>query len=462
MKTRSKDAKKEPVQYIKAVRGGVKPEDRIAFYRIKDGIDVRDVLDQITKNGKPDGKDGVDYIKVKGDELPEVQKLFSGNENMPKTYYYTSAVKGNGTDKNGKPYNDGKVRSVTVLSDHDNRTNKNYTVKDVFRKAEEADDKKEKAKDKATYYYILTLGANKDKPKEPQITKATGDTDIKDVYNKLKGDLSYKPGKGNENDGVLLIKAKSDKNPKDILNKIKSTGANINKPAPVRSQPKPKSTEPKPATSEQKPKSLEAKPEDTPAIPGVLRAKPGEVYGVVKVKSDKLNKPDKPGKPDDKKAKPTQPESTDKTSDEEDDELIISDNSPNKLKQGILSPEDPINEELVNNLEVMAEPIYTPENYIFVNEFEKEMDKIMNKLGKYDKDPEEEKDDDKVEVSDNYLSHLNNLYSKVIPFVEDLHKEMEKTPDDQMPDLKKEKEDNLDRVLSAADTYCKTDEDPEV
>ena len=157
-----------------------------------------------------------------------------------------------------------------------------------------------------------------------------------------------------------------------------------------------------------------------------------------KVKSDKLNKPDdkkgkptQPGKPtDDKKGKPTQPETTDKPSDDEDDELLISDNGPDKVKRGILSPDDPINEEYVNNLEVMSEPLYRPDNYIFVNEFEKEMDKIMNKLGKYDKEPEENKDDDKAEVTDNYLSHLNNLYNKVIPFIDDLHKDMEKTPDD--------------------------------
>ena len=54
---------------------------------------------------------------------------------------------------------------------------------------------------------------------------------------------------------------------------------------------------------ETKPGVLEGKPEETPKIPGVLRAKPGEVYGVFKIKSDKLNKLD------DKKVIPSQPES---------------------------------------------------------------------------------------------------------------------------------------------------------
>ena len=42
-----KDGKKEPVQYIKAVLGGVKKpgEEPVSFYRIKDGVDIRDILD---------------------------------------------------------------------------------------------------------------------------------------------------------------------------------------------------------------------------------------------------------------------------------------------------------------------------------------------------------------------------------------------------------------------------------
>ena len=125
-------------------------------------------------------------------------------------------------------------------------------------------------------------------------------------------------------------------------------------------------------------------------------------------------------------------------------------------------PEDPKNEEYVNNLEVLADPIYNPENYIFVNEFEKEMDKIMNKLGKIEKENDPEKEEDKIEVSDCYLSHLNNLFSKVIPFLDDLHKDMLNTPEGQLPDIKKEKEENFDKVLNATDTYYKTDEDQEI
>ena len=218
----NKDGKKEPVTYIKAVKGGAKAgEEPVSYYKIKEGTDVRDVLDQIQEKGKPNGTDGVDYNKVKGDELPEVKKLFEGSENMPKTYYYTTNVKGSGVDKYGKPYGDGKVHSVTVISDPENKTNKPYKVEQVFRKAEEANDKKEREKDKAKYYYIKLLGAKANKEAKEPLAKTTGDTDITDVYNKLKGDMAYRPGMGDENDAVLLIKSKTDKTDKAILDSVK-------------------------------------------------------------------------------------------------------------------------------------------------------------------------------------------------------------------------------------------------
>ena len=43
--------------------------------------------------------------------------------NMTRTLL--SPVKGNEIDKNRKPYVNGKVNSVTILSDHDNQTKKN-------------------------------------------------------------------------------------------------------------------------------------------------------------------------------------------------------------------------------------------------------------------------------------------------------------------------------------------------
>ena len=81
------------------------------------------------------------------------------------------------------------------------------------------------------------------------------------------------------------------------------------------------------------------------------------------------------------------------------------------LLNGNLTPEDPVNNEFINNLEVLADPVYNPENYVFVNKFNNEMDKIMNKLGKYEEEPSPE-EEEQLEVTENYLSHLNTLFNK--------------------------------------------------
>ena len=109
----------------------------------------------------------------------------------------------------------------------------------------------------------------------------------------------------------------------------------------------------------------------------------------------------------------------------------------------------------------MADPVYNPENYVFVNKFNNEMDKIMNKLGKYEEEPSPG-EEEKLEVTENYLSHLNTLFNKSIPFLDDLHKEIANSPTGQYPDLKKEKEENLKEILDGAEKYYQTDEDNDV
>jgi len=223
----NKEGKKEPVQYIKATCGDKKPGvEPVSYYKVKGGTDARDILDQIQEKGKPDGVDGKDYEKVKPDELPEVQKLFDGSGDIPKTFYYTTNVKGSGKDKNGKPYTDGKVHSVTVLNDPKNRTNKNHQVLQVFRKAEEANNKK--LKDDNKYYYTKTLGSKLNKDGLPEVTNVPKDTDMKDIYNKVKGDMSNRPG--DENDDLVLIKVPPNKDVNDVLQKLKSKGDLTPKP----------------------------------------------------------------------------------------------------------------------------------------------------------------------------------------------------------------------------------------
>ena len=138
----------------------------------------------------------------------------------------------------------------------------------------------------------------------------------------------------------------------------------------------------------------------------------------------------------------------------EDDEIY------KNLLSGNLSPEDPVNNEFVTNLQIMADPVYNPENYIFVKQFNNEMNKIMDNLGKYDEEPSPQ--EDKIEVTENYLAHLGALFSKAVPFLDDLHKEINNDPHGRYPDLKKEKEENLDEILNGTEQYYKCDEDNDI
>ena len=212
----NKEGVKELMQYIKALRGNAKKgEEPLSFYRVPKNADLRQILEDIQTTGLPKGKEGVDYEKLAGDELEDVKKLFKGTENDPKTYYYTSAVKGDGA-----PYGNGKINSVTILSDPNNKLNKDSQVKQVFRKVEEANEKK----DNDAYYYTKAIGDKIKRGLEP--IKTTRETDIKDIYNKVKGDMS---NKSEDDEYIFIIKVKGDKSVNDALNKIKASGAMISK-----------------------------------------------------------------------------------------------------------------------------------------------------------------------------------------------------------------------------------------
>ena len=65
-------------------------------------------------------------------------------------------------------------------------------------------------------------------------------------------------------------------------------------------------------------------------------------------------------------------------------------------------------------------------------------------------------------LPENYLPYLNTLFNKCVPFLHELHNEIKNSPTGQYPDIKKEKEDNLDTILNGAIEYYKADEDNEV
>ena len=126
------------------------------------------------------------------------------------------------------------------------------------------------------------------------------------------------------------------------------------------------------------------------------------------------------------------------------------------LEMGLIKTNDPKNKEYIESLNALADPLYRPDNYIFVNEFEKEMDKVHDKIGKYENGKKPNENDEEVFPTKTYLSHLDELFPKTAAFLDDFHREMQKAPPGQYPDMSPKKEDNLNKILTAAEDYFKS------
>ena len=86
----------------------------------------------------------------------------------------------------------------------------------------------------------------------------------------------------------------------------------------------------------------------------------------------------------------------------------------------------------------MGKPLYVPENYIFVDEYNKEMDKLLSKYGKID-EAKSEPDKGRVKYTDVALNNLQHSFNKTLPFLEDYHKELKTAPLGTYPDIQKTK-----------------------
>jgi hypothetical protein len=206
---------------------------------LKEGIGIYSFSDGSKYMGdfKNDIRDGYGIIYGNNSDKYEGQ-WFNDQGNGIGTYYYNKGdvyigfwknglrdgygvlTTQEGVDKKGNPYEDGKINSVTILSDPNNKLNKDSQVKQVFRKVEEANEKK----DNDAYYYTKAIGDKIKRGLEP--IKTTRETDIKDIYNKVKGDMS---NKSEDDEYIFIIKVKGDKSINDALNKIKASGAMISK-----------------------------------------------------------------------------------------------------------------------------------------------------------------------------------------------------------------------------------------
>lgn len=125
------------------------------------------------------------------------------------------------------------------------------------------------------------------------------------------------------------------------------------------------------------------------------------------------------------------------------------------LDTGAIKPTDPKNKEYLEQLDALADPLYDTDNYIFINSYEKEIDKAYEKVGKVEggkPDP----NDEIITPTKSYLCHLDTIFPKAVSFLNDLHKEIESTPVGQVPEIPKEKEENLDKILTYTEEFFKS------
>ena len=159
---------------IKATSGGItKPDEGVQLVKVIGDVEPKDINDHLKENKKVNDK-------------PKKDKL-------PKTYDFETKPKG------------GKIKSVSVLSDPQNTTNKNLPVKSVFKKMDQDKKKKEPEFDNSAFYYTKTLGDLAKKDEVPKVTPIDPETEMKVLYNKLRGDMTNKPE--DKNNDIFLIQA---------------------------------------------------------------------------------------------------------------------------------------------------------------------------------------------------------------------------------------------------------------
>ena len=187
---------KEPVQYIKTVKTeNIQPGERpVQYYVVKGKANLRDLLEDFNTTGKIKGTENVDFSKVRDIDIPRIAEAFRKSQ-RPQTYYYSNVV-----DPSDK-YPGGKINSVTVLNDPNNKVNKNKKVFQVFRKAEDADEsQREKLAQKSgkpedKFYLTNALGDHitKNNLNNLRASKISKDENMKDLFNMVKGDMTNNP-----------------------------------------------------------------------------------------------------------------------------------------------------------------------------------------------------------------------------------------------------------------------------
>jgi len=160
-----------------------------------------------------------------------------------------------------------------------------------------------------------------------------------------------------------------------------------------------------------------------------------------------------------------------------DNNILQNKNNTSKQKEGILlslmkiynyliennyiNKKEPKILDNINSFEKIGIISYSPSNYLFVNEFEKEITKLIGQTEGFILDEKKDKNIKIVKYTKNYFIHLQNIFNKVIFFVENFCKDIDSQNFIDNPNINIKKEDNLDNIFILVKKYFKSDEDLE-
>ena len=131
------------------------------------------------------------------------------------------------------------------------------------------------------------------------------------------------------------------------------------------------------------------------------------------------------------------------------------------IQENLINKKIPKVSENINFFENIGITSYSPNKYLFVFEFEKEISKLIEQSEGFIL--EENKDENKknVKYTKNYFLHLQHIFNKIIVFAEDFFNNLKNQDYIDNKYIKMKKEDNLDNILNLVVKYYKTDEDKE-
>ena len=112
----------------------------------------------------------------------------------------------------------------------------------------------------------------------------------------------------------------------------------------------------------------------------------------------------------------------------------------------------------LSTIQAMASPYYTPENYLFVSAYNKQIDDILTILGKVLSGDVEDENARNLRFSEANLGNMQNAFGKTVQFLKGYHDEM-KRENGGYPEIKEVKEKNLDNILDNDVDYFRTEED---